>query len=237
MTTGYRYQHANYEAKNITIVGTEGTTFSKLRLGENDYHAVMTGWTFKNIAFADGDGLLLSMCNSDVTLDNCTFTNTHVQAAAADCTSQNLTVKDCTFNGSHATSKTQLHIERSNGLTVSGCTFKNGLYNAMALSDIRGDVTVDGNIITGSADRAFRFSGVGENVEIVVKYNTITDSAREKDGKEQVICIGNNDGVPETSSITFSGNTYDGAAWADGITIANTSVETIICSDNTRIDG
>ena len=52
-----------------------------------------------------------------------------------------------------------------------------------------------------------------------------------------VVCIGDNAGVPATSSITFTGNTYDGAAWAEGMVIENTAVETIICSDNTRIDG
>ena len=116
---GHRYNYANYEAKNITIIGQEGTTFSNLRLGEaDDASIVMTGWTFKNIGFS-GNGLIIGINNENVTVVGCTFTNTELQNTGSDFNlAKNFTVKNCSFDGGHATRKTQLALQNSNGITV-----------------------------------------------------------------------------------------------------------------------
>ena len=202
---GHRYSYADYTVKNITIVGQNGTTFSGLRFGENDDKTiVMQGWTLKNIGFT-GNGLIFGMNNKDVVVEGCTFTNTELQNTGSNNNvATNFTVKNCTFNGGHATRKTQLAIQSSNGLTVTGCTFINAAHNAMNIAETYGAVVIENNNIQGTADRALRFTISDANATLTIKNNTIV-SEGDADGQQMKAS-----GTVIAENITFSGNTWNG---------------------------
>jgi len=204
---GHRYEYADYRKKNISIVGQNGTSFSKLRLGENDTSdIIMTGWTFKNISFT-GDGLIISMNNKDVTVENCTFTGTELQnTGTSSYQATDFIVKDCTFDGGHATRKTQLAIQNSNGLTVTGCTFTNAAYNAMNVTEIHGNVTIEGNAINKTADRPLRFKISDATAVLSIKNNTIVSDGN---AEGQLLKA---DGTVTADNITLSGNTWNGSS-------------------------
>ena len=202
---GHRYSYADYTVKNLTIVGQEGTTFSKLRFGENDDASiVMTGWKLKNIEFT-GDGLIFGINNTGVTVDGCTFTNTELQNTGSNANlATNFTVKNCTFDGGHATRKTQLALQNSNGITVTGCTFTNAAHNAMNITSVQGNVVIKGNTINGTADRALRFVISNANAKLTITNNTIV-SEGDDDGQ-----LMKADGNVTASNVTLSGNTWNG---------------------------
>ena len=201
---GHRYSYADYTIKNLTIAGQNGTTFSKLRLGENDdASVVMTGWTFKNIEFI-GDGLIFGINNADVTVEGCRFTDTELQNTGSNFNlATNFTVKDCTFNGAHATRKTQLALQNNNGIMVTGCTFINAAHNAMNITGVQGAVIIEGNTINETADRALRFAISNANATLSITNNTIV-SGGDDDGELMKV-----DGSVTADNITLSGNTWN----------------------------
>ncbi|MBR2460458.1 MAG: hypothetical protein IKB34_04435, partial [Clostridia bacterium] len=207
---GHRYEYANYQTKNINIIGQNGTTFSNLRLGENDTaDVVMTGWTFKNIGFT-GDGLIISMNNKDVTVENCRFTNTELMNTGTSAyQAVNFTVKNCIFDGSHATRKTQLALQNNDGVTITGCTFNNAAYNAMNITEIHGNVTIDGNTINGTANRPFRFVIADPSATLIIKNNTVVSGGNSEG---QLVKA---DGTVTVGNITLDGNTWNGKSDSD----------------------
>ena len=209
---GHRYSYADYTVKNITIVGQPGTTFTGLRFGENDDKTlVMTGWTLKDITFTTGNGLIFGMNNKDVTVEGCTFINTELQNTGSNSnTATNFTVKNCTFNGSHATRKTQLAMQSSNGLTVTGCTFINAAHNAMNIAETYGDVVIENNTVQGTADRALRFTISDTNVTLNIKNNTIVSNG-DDDG--QLLKANGTGSVTVTAdNVILTDNTWNGKA-------------------------
>lgn len=228
---------ANWKAKNLTIIGTEGTIIEGVFFaGEaNGWTCDIDGLTFRNITFTK-DITIGSVDNKNILIEKCVFTgNARInQNTSTGEKIKGLVVKNCNFTGTGEGTTTAIMLNDVTDLTVQGCTFTNIQYNAIQGS-MSGTVLIDNNTITGTGDRVFRPTTIGENTTITISKNKISNSGRVKDEKRQLICIGNDSGVPASSSIIFTGNTYDGAAWAEGITITNTSVETIICSDNTQI--
>ena len=205
---GHRYNYANYEAKNVRIIGEDGASFSGLRLGENDYAPVMTGWTFENIAF-NGNGLIISLNNDGVVVKNCKFINAELQNTGTDTyQAVNFTVEGCTFEGSRATRKTQLALQNSDGVTVSGCTFSNAAHNAMNITKVYGDVTISGNTINQTADRPLRFTVASAAATLDIKNNTIVSNG---DSNGELMKVSADTGATVTeSNITLTNNTWNG---------------------------
>ena len=207
-SNGHRYNYANYEAKNVRIIGEDGASFSGLRLGENDYAPVMTGWTFENIAF-NGNGLIISLNNDGVVVKNCKFINAELQNTGTDTyQTKNFTVEGCTFEGSRATRNTQLALQNSNGVTVSGCTFSNAAYNAMNITKVYGNVTINGNTINQTADRPLRFTVASAAATLDINNNTIVSNG---DSNGELMKVSADTGATVTeSNITLTNNTWNG---------------------------
>ena len=204
-------------AKNLTI---ENVTFTDDFSNKGSY---IDGLTIKNCMFNDGA---------------CINTNQNDKNKISGL--GNVSIIGNTFNGEdsdEAKKETRIAISYVENVSIKDNTINKSEYNGIQLgASVSGNISIAGNTIKNTGDRALRISGVEDNTVILISGNTISDAARSKDGKYQVICIGDGSkGVPVTSSISFSNNTYGGSKWADGIVVTGTTGETIICSDNTRI--
>ena len=205
---GHRYNYANYEAKNVKIVGDNGASFSTLRLGENDYAPTMTGWTFENITFT-GNGLQISMNNEGVLVQNCKFINSELMNTGTDAyQAKNFTVQSCSFEGSRPdTRKTQLALQNSNGVKISDCTFTNSGYSAINVSKIYGDVEITGNNINQTADRPLRFVLAANNAILKITDNTIVSGG---DDNGELMKVSAETGIEVTAAnVNLSGNTWN----------------------------
>ena len=211
---GHRYNYANYEAKNVKIVGENGATFSKLRLGENDFQPTMTGWTFENITFI-GEGLQISMNNENVLVDNCKFNNSELLNTGTDTyKATNFTVKECSFDGSRPDNrKTQMVLQNNNGVKIYGCTFKNSEYSAINMTKIYGTVEIADNIINHTADRPFRFVVAATGATLNISDNTVISDG-DSDGELMKVTADSGITVAE-SNITLSGNSWNGKSDAE----------------------
>ena len=204
---GHRYNYANYEAKNVKIVGENGASFSRLRLGENDYKPTMTGWIFENISFTGG-GLQISMNNEGVLVNNCKFNNSQLMNTGTDeYQAKNFIVKKCSFEGS-LTSQTQLILQNNDGVKISDCTFNNSGYSAINMTKIYGAVEIANNNINQTASRPLRFVFADNDVTLNISGNTIVSNG---DSNGELMKVSTDSGVTITeSNITLSGNTWNG---------------------------
>ena len=204
---GHRYNYANYEAKNVKIVGENGASFSSLRLGENDYKPTMTGWIFENISFTGG-GLQISMNNEGVLVNNCKFNNSQLMNTGTDeYQAKNFIVKKCSFEGS-LTSQTQLILQNNDGVKISDCTFNNSGYSAINMTKIYGAVEIANNNINQTASRPLRFVFADNDVTLNISGNTIVSNG---DSNGELMKVSTDSGVTITeSNITLSGNTWNG---------------------------
>ena len=204
---GHRYNYANYEAKNVKIVGETGASFSSLRLGENDYKPTMTGWIFENISFTGG-GLQISMNNEGVLVNNCKFNNSQLMNTGTDeYQAKNFIVKKCSFEGS-LTSQTQLILQNNDGVKISDCTFNNSGYSAINMTKIYGAVEIANNNINQTASRPLRFVFADNDVTLNISGNTIVSNG---DSNGELMKVSTDSGVTITeSNITLSGNTWNG---------------------------
>lgn len=250
-------------AEGLTILGEDGTVvdgidiYSDKELYGCGYGGINTSKATAELLCVAKDLSIVNVTFTDdlsnkgsyidgLTVKGCTFENGACINANQNQNNKasglgNVVIENNTFVGADSDAallETRIILANVENVSIKGNTVEASEFNAIQLgASVKGNVLIDGNTISGTNDRALRISGIEENTTIVISGNKMTNAARVKDGKNQVICIGNNNGVPATSSITFTGNTYGGAAWAEGMVIQNTAVETIICSDNTRIDG
>ena len=76
----------------------------------------------------------------------------------------------------------------------------------MNITAIQGDVTIDGNVINGTADRALRFAVSNANATLTITNNTIVSDG---DGDGQLMKA---DGSVTAANVTLSGNTWNDKA-------------------------
>ena len=249
-------------ANNLTIVGEAGVTVNGIEIYSDstlsgtgyggidttkataDVLCVAKNLSFVNITFTDDFSNKGSYIDG-LTIRDCTFAdgaciNTNQNDKNKISGLGNVSIVNNRFIGSdsdEAVKETRIALSYVTNVTIKGNKIECSEYNAIQLgASVSGTIDILNNIIQNTGDRAFRISGVNENTAIAISNNTISNAARVKDGKYQVICIGDNNGVPASSSIKFTSNTYDGVAWAENIVIQGTTDETIIFSDNTRSD-
>lgn len=191
----------NTSVKNIKLVGMEGTSIG-LWFGEGC--KPVNGWTFQNISFTGNMGLTIDCVNSDVTVENCTFTDTLLESAGGGAYASNLTVKNCNFKGVAPEGKPTVYIGENNGVSITGCTFTKVGYNAIQIGKMHGNVSIENNVIDGTCDRAMRFTAAAANEAAVVtiKNNTVTNGA---DSAGEVLKANN-----KNYTINFENNTWEG---------------------------
>ena len=198
------YTYATY-AKNLTIVGQEGTQFKKFTVGNK----AVEGWTFKNVTFYD-DGLSFTTdaTINGLTLDGCTFVDgAHISVISTNSVAkENFTVKNCSFSGIDDESPAIL-LQNTQGIVVTGNTFTGIGHNAVQLTKIKADVEITNNVINGTTDRPIRLS-VSSACNVTITGNTI-NSDGDVDG--ELMKIGGADKV----TLTMSGNTWNGQSDAE----------------------
>jgi len=114
----------------------------------------------------------------------------------------NIVIENCTVE--NAIQGMRLGGLAGNGNVVRGNTIKNVGHNAITLRNVAasGVVLVEGNNITNAGDRALR---IGTNSGIVnYKNNKIVNSGDADGSNFKANTLG---------TVTFEGNTVDGAAW------------------------
>ncbi len=204
--------------KNINLVGEKGTSIG-LWFGAGC--AAVEGWTFENINFIGANyGLTLDCINKDVTVKNCTFTGGRFSSAQTTGMTTNLTIVDCKFKDTaydDANKRSAVYISNNNGVTIKNCTFENAGFNAIQIGEMQGNVTIEGNNINGTHDRALRFTKAAANaaVTLCVKNNIV---ANAKDGDGEVLKANS-----KNYTISLTGNTWDGIADADMVTTDGTN--------------
>ena len=211
---GHRYNNANYEAKNVKIIGEDGASFSGLRLGENDYQPTMIGWTFENIKFT-GNGLQISMNNENVLVKNCKFYNSELMNTGTDAyQAKNFMVQGCSFEGSRPDNrKTQMSLQNNNGVKILGCSFTNSDYSAINMTKIYGNVEIADNTINRTADRPLRFVLAANEATLKITGNTIVSNGDEN-GELMKVTADSGIVIAE-SNITLNGNTWNGKSDAE----------------------
>ncbi len=200
----------NGNVKNIKLVGEEGTSIG-LWFGVEC--AAVEGWTFENINFIGADyGLTLDCINKDVTVKNCSFTGGRFGSAQTTGLTTNLTIVNCKFKNTaydDANKRSAVYISNNNGVIIENCTFENAGFNAIQLGEMQGNVTIEGNNINGTHDRALRFTKAAANASVIltIKNNIVTNA---KDGDNEVLKANS-----KNYTINISGNTWDGHADAE----------------------
>ncbi len=174
---------ADYVAKNVTIVGEEGTEIEGFTVTSYtaDSNIVVDGLTFKNVTFSN-DVLLSTKSMANVTFENCDFINdarVHQNDSSEKLT--NLVIKDCTFSGDKNGASTAIMLENTENVTVSGSTFTNIDFNVIQAGSVSGNVVFDNNSINGTGDRVFRFVKTA-NANISITNNTIVSDG-DSDGE------------------------------------------------------
>ncbi len=195
---------ANYKAKNLTLVGEEGTILNGLSFNNwaENVNIVIDGLTLKNITFAQGVGLnTVSMSN--VVVEDCDFIdNARIIQGDAKEKLTNLEVKNCNFTGTinagDDENVTAIMLENVTDVKISGCTFTNIDYNAIQAGTLNGTVLIDSNTINGTGSRVFRFVTV--NGDVTISNNIITS-----DGENGELAK-----VTNECEMTLSGNTWNG---------------------------
>ena len=208
----------NPGVKDIKLVGADGTSIGLWFM--SPVNSAIEGWTFENINFVGADyGLTFhGVDTKDITVKNCTFTGGRF-ASVSSATTTNLTIESCTFKDTayednDTGRRSAVNITNNNGVTIKNCKFDNAGYNAIQIGAMQGNVTIEGNTIDGTHDRALRFTKAAANggVTLAIKNNTITNA--NKNGE-----VLKADGVNYT--ITRTGNTWDGADDNTGVTETN----------------
>jgi len=205
LTHVHFYNNGDKTPKGLTIKGENGAVLDALYFNTN---AFPENLTVENITF-DGTGISgygggISSHNSvsGLTVNNCNFINGAYLSIANEMATD-VTVQNCKFEDV-AEKTTSVYIQKVDGLKVIGCTISDG-YNAIQLSsEVKGTVQIEGNTISNTNDRAFRFGTVSGTVSI--KDNIISNAADEAEEVLKATAI-------TGGTIAFSGNTYDGTDW------------------------
>lgn len=192
----------NTSVKNIKLVGMEGTSIG-LWFGKDC--KPVNGWTFQNISFTGDKGLTIDCVNNGVTVENCMFTGTRLESAGDGAYASDLTVKNCTFKDTtDRGGKPTVYIHENDGVSIIDCTFTNVGYNAIQISKMHGNVSIENNTIDDTYDRAMRFTAAAANgaVVVTIKGNTVTNGAKR---------AGEVLGAKDMNyTINFESNTWEG---------------------------
>ena len=160
--------HVHYKNEvipdGLTIEGEDGAVIDGLYFNTN---TVPKNLTVKNITFdashaATGKGFFSQSGVENLTIEDCYFINgAFLTCSVAE--AKNVVVKKCTFDGV-AEGSTPVYIQKANGLTVDGCTIKNGGYNAIQCSNsVSGDVTITNNTFEGIKSRNIYLAGLKDD--------------------------------------------------------------------------
>jgi hypothetical protein len=205
---------------NLTIVGGEGVTVDGITFaGYSQRDAICpANLTLKNINFT-GTGVAIN--NNDVTgltIDNCTFSNGAVVKIASTCTVANLTIKNCDFGATGETDKTSILVQgEATGVLIQDNTITGSVHNAIQITRVAGELTIDGNNISETGSRAIRISTL-EGATLTITSNVVsnanTNETEAADNNGEIVKI---TGV--VTDGTFTGNTYGGEeiTFTDGI--------------------
>ena len=148
------------------------------------------------------------MNNKDVLVKDCKFINSELMNTGTDTyQAVNFTVEKCSFKGSRLVRKTQMALQNSNGVRISGCSFDNAEHNAINMSAICGKVEIANNYINQTVDRPLRFVVVADAATLAITNNTII-SEGDDDGELMKVTAENNISL-NANNITLSGNTWN----------------------------
>lgn len=124
---------------------------------------------------------------------------------------KNIVIENCTVD----TAYQGIYVYGDRDITVKDCTFNNLGHNAIGIQNTSqggvsvansGTVVIEGNKISNVKDRAFRV-GALLGGSILYKNNIITNSGDDEGENFKAVSIA------EGATITFTGNTKDGADW------------------------
>ena len=124
---------------------------------------------------------------------------------------KNIVIENCTVD----TAYQGIYVYGDRDITIKDCTFNNLGHNAIGIQNTAqggvsvansGTVVIEGNMISNVKDRAFRV-GALLGGSILYKNNIITNSGDDKGENFKAASIA------EGATITFTGNTKDGADW------------------------
>lgn len=198
---------ANFNAKNLTIVGEEGTIINGFSINgwSADSNIEIDGLTFKNITFTSG--LLLSTkVMANVKVEECKFVSDaciHQNDNTEKLT--NLDVIGCEFTGDLSGTTTALMLENTEDVYVYDCTFKDIDFNVLQGGILTGDIIVDNNRVNNTGDRVFRFvTTTGAN--ITISNNTIMSNGDENGELAK---------ASNATEITLTNNTWNGKTDAE----------------------
>lgn len=171
------------------------------------------GLTLQNCVLEDADdsSRLLYKTEATTTVHSYTYEDAPYTFSP---TLKDITVTGCTFNGGYM----GLELRETNGLTITGNTFKSVSSRDILLPvnsgcAYSGTITITGNTADSSGERFVRASGIG-GATLIIKDNTITNYLGADDDYIKV------EGA--TGTITISGND---ATAADGRTLTTTPAQ------------
>lgn len=220
------------------IYSADGNTYNPVTGAQHNYYSTINIQTFvvRGVKFTDvlefngwesalqsGDGVTIEKCEFDMT-DSAAAryeqgrtqgtAALHFGASKGMRIWKNIKVDGCSFKNTFQ----GVYIVNVENLTVQNCTFDTINHNAVAVQStdadaskgsVGGSIVISDNTLASGGDRVIRFGNVGEDAAITISGNTITDYS-DTDGeilKTQATAVG--------ATITFTGNTYGGAALAD----------------------
>lgn len=216
-----RFDTATYQAgvfaPNVTILGGEGVTVDGIYFNGR---IIPNNWTIKNVTFSgNGNQSGFHFVNgsgvSGLTVDGCKFLGGCFLSLTGG-TAVNTVVTNCLFDGVAATGSggsSAIYIPSPDGLTVTGCTIRNGAYNAIQTFPKTGsaDVIITGNTFQGVNSRIINMANAttGHTGTITISGNTFympvtpkTDGNYVRCGK--AISIGENTYNEDPSSDNWS---------------------------------
>lgn len=207
-----RFQTETYQggifAPNVTILGGEGVTVDGMYFNGR---IIPDNWTIKNVTFSgsgnqSGFHFVNGVGVSGLTVDGCKFLGGCFLSLTGG-TAVNTVVTNCLFDGVAATGSggsSAIYIPSPDGLTVTGCTIRNGAYNAIQTFPKTGsaDVIITGNTFQGVNSRIINMANAttGHTGTITISGNTFYMPGTPKSDGNYVRC---------GKAISIGENTYE----------------------------
>ena len=207
-----RFQTETYQggifAPNVTILGGEGVTVDGIYFNGR---IIPDNWTIKNVTFSgngtqSGFHFVNGSGVSGLTVDGCKFLGGCFLSLTGG-TAVNTVVTNCLFDGVAATGSggsSAIYIPSPDGLTVTGCTIRNGAYNAIQTFPKTGsaDVIITGNTFQGVNSRIINMANAttGHTGTITISGNTFYMPGTPKSDGNYVRC---------GKAISIGENTYN----------------------------
>lgn len=209
-------------AENLTIVGTKGAVVKGMALDIQSFTPQsnrLYGFTLKNVAF-ESKGLYVTNSNKgtpwgyieNFTMDGCSFKGDNQDDVAGNRLFDlgtdspgshqfiNLKITNCTVD----TGVQGIRVGALRGnCEISGNVINNVDHNAITIRSVQeGTVLVKGNTLSNAGDRALRVGANSATINFVD--NVIVNCGDEEGSNFKANTLG---------TVTFEGNTVDGAAW------------------------